>query len=580
MTIEGALATARPLPFNGAPTGTIFSCRIPGSGGDILVKMTESDLELLGQYAREGAESAFTELVHRHVNLVYSAALRQVRSPQLAEEVAQSVFTDLARNAQRLAPDTNLTAWLYQVTRRTAIDVVRRESRRQLREQIATEMNAMNATAEDWTRIEPLLDEAMEALDAADRTAVLLRYFENRSFREVGETLGTTDDAAQKRVSRAVERLREFFSKQGVTVGASGLVAVISSNAVQAAPAGLAITISTASTIGATSAVAATTATVTKVIAMTTLQKSLIATVIVVAAGAGIYQARHTSQLRQANEVLEAKRADLAQQVESLKRDREETSNRLAMASASTEPRPEQKASEVLKLRGQVGALRQTLSDISATNTSKSGLAKMMSDPAMRDYIRQVQGKMIRERYEPLFQELKLSPENADKFTQAIGDMWSKGTEAVSGSGEISKQTMEEAYEKSNKELESLLGEAGFARYNEFNMEIPARSTVTLLDGKLGDNKLTDNQTAQLIKVVMSEPFELTHGISGDWDNSYFGLQADFDEHMQKVQESQQRILEQASSFLNSNQLSTLANIQTDSISARKTQAAAFVQKH
>src|SRR5882762_2053913 len=276
--------------------------------------MTESDLELLKQYARDGVESAFAEIVRHHVNLVYSTTLQQVRSPQLAEEVAQSVFTDLARNAQELAPDTILAAWLYQVTRRTAIDVVRRESRRQLREQIATEMNAMNATAEDWTHIEPLLDEAMEALDETDRTAVLLRYFENKSLHEVGATLGTSDDAAQKRVSRAVERLREFFSKGGVAAGASGLVAVISANAVQAAPAGLALTISTASTIGATSAVAATTATVTKVIAMTTLQKSLIATAIVVAAGAGIYQAQQTSQLRHANEVLEEKRADLALQ--------------------------------------------------------------------------------------------------------------------------------------------------------------------------------------------------------------------------------------------------------------------------
>src|ERR1700685_380843 len=106
--------------------------------------MTANDLDLLGQFAREQSQDAFAELVKRHLNLVYSAALRQVRSPQLAEEVAQSTFTDLARNASRLAPDTILTAWLYQVSHRTAIDVVRREARRQLREQIATEMNAMN----------------------------------------------------------------------------------------------------------------------------------------------------------------------------------------------------------------------------------------------------------------------------------------------------------------------------------------------------------------------------------------------------------------------------------------------------
>ena len=202
----------------------------------MLLTMSDTDLQLLARYTRDRAENAFAEVVRRHVNLVYSAALRQVRSPQLAEEVSQSVFTDLARNAHRLAPDTILTAWLYQVTRRTAIDVVRREARRQLREQIATEMNAMNDSGTSfqpvWSEVEPLLDEAMTALDETDRAAVLLRYFENKSLREVGATLGTSDNAAQKRVSRAVERLREFFAKRGVTVGASGLVVVIFVNAV------------------------------------------------------------------------------------------------------------------------------------------------------------------------------------------------------------------------------------------------------------------------------------------------------------------------------------------------------------
>src|SRR5437667_2192196 len=155
----------------------------------MLVKMTTSDLDLLKEYSGQNSEEAFATLVNRHLNLVYSAALRQVRSLQLAEEVSQSVFTDLAQSASKLKPDTILTAWLYQVTRRTAIDVVRREARRQLREQIATELNTMNATAADWAHIEPLLDEAMHALDHTDRIAVLLRYFENKSLREVGQAL-------------------------------------------------------------------------------------------------------------------------------------------------------------------------------------------------------------------------------------------------------------------------------------------------------------------------------------------------------------------------------------------------------
>lgn len=543
--------------------------------------MSESDLELLEQYARDGLESAFTEVVQRHINLVYSAALRQVRSPELAEEVAQSAFTDLARNAKRLAPDTILTAWLYQVTRRTAIDVVRRESRRQLREQIATEMNAMNATTDDWNQIEPLLDEAMEALDATDRSAVLLRYFENRSFREVGERLGASDDAAQKRVSRAVDRLREFFSKRGVAVGASGLVAILTANAVQAAPVGLALTISTSATLGATAVVATTSATITKAIVMTTLQKSLIAGAIVLAAGAGIYEAHQTSRLRKQNETLQQSQTSLAQQVQSLQRERDETSNRLVALTANKElPKAEQQSPEVLKLRGQVGVLRQTLSSISASNTPKSGIAKMMSDPAMREYIHTVQAKLIRERYDPLFKELKLSPENADKFTQLIGDIWGKGTEAVSDGGETAKQNVKDAVENASKELESMLGDAGYARYNEFNMEMPARATVKLLDNKLGDEHLTQDQTAQLIGVVMKEPFDLTHGISGDWDKAYFGSQEEFDQHVQQVQESNQRILQQAASFLNPNQLTALAQVQTDSLNVQKTQAAAFVQKH
>lgn len=286
------MAGGKALPFapNPLPPAILSDSRFRWR---YIPEMTTSDLDLLWEYTRGNSEEAFAELVNRHLNLVYSAALRQVKSPQLAEEVAQSAFTDLARNAHRLASDTILTAWLYQVSHRTAIDVIRRDSRRQLREQIATEMNDMNATAADWTHIAPVLDEAMQALDDTDRAAVLLRYFENKSLREVGATLGTSDDAAQKRVSRAVERLREFFTKRGITVGAGGLAIVLSANAVQAAPAGLNAAITTSAALAAKTVVATTTATATKAIAMTILQKTLITAVIVatLAAGTGAYVA-------------------------------------------------------------------------------------------------------------------------------------------------------------------------------------------------------------------------------------------------------------------------------------------------
>ena len=332
-----------------------------------------SDLDLLGQFAREKSQDAFTALVNRHVNLVHSAALRQVRSPQLAEEVAQSVFADLARNAGKFSgtgvpPVNSLTPWLYAVTRRTAIDVVRKESRRQLREQIAVEMDAMNAQNQlpyfakygnesAWPDIEPLLDDAMAALDETDRSAILLRYFENKNLREVGEELKISDDAAQKRVSRAVERLREFFAKRGVSVGAGGLAVVISANAIQAAPIGLAATISAAAVLAGTAVHTSTFIAATKTIAMTTLQKTLVAATVAVLAGAGIYEARQATQLREQNQTLQQQQVPLAEQLLQLQSELNASSNRV-IGLGDELARANKNNSELLQLRGQLGILK------------------------------------------------------------------------------------------------------------------------------------------------------------------------------------------------------------------------------
>lgn len=343
-----------------------FTCRIPSAGGDMLPNMSETNLQLLDRYSRHRDQDAFGEVVRRHLDLVHSAALRQVRSPQLAEEVAQSVFMDLARQAHRLAPDTILTAWLYQVTRRTAVDVVRREARRQNRENLATQMNSMFADSgtdvpSAWLDIEPLLDEAMAALGDADRAAILLRYFENKNLREVGQSLGTSEDAAQKRVSRAVERLRSYLTRRGVTVGASGLITAISANAVQAAPAGLAATISTAGLVGATLATTAV-ATSTQAIAMTTLQKTVVTFTVAVLAGTGVYEARQASRLRDQNQTLQQQHAPLIEQVGSLISERDQTAQQLTALRDENE-RLNRNTSELLRLRGEIGVLRRQLAE-------------------------------------------------------------------------------------------------------------------------------------------------------------------------------------------------------------------------
>jgi RNA polymerase sigma factor (sigma-70 family) len=293
-----------------------------------------------------------------------------VRSPQLAEEIAQSTFLKLAQHARQLAPDTILSAWLYQVTRREAIDVVRREARRQLREQIATEMIAMNATAADWTHIEPLLDEAMHALDETDRAAVLLRYFENKSLREVGQALGASENAAQKRLTRAVERLREFFSKRGVSVGTSGLAVVISANAIQAAPVGLAVTISTAAGLAGAVITTTTSVTATQALTMTATKKALITAALAAAVGTGIYQARQASALR--NKTVIHQQTALTEQLTS---DRDDALRQLAALRAEND-RLKGSTAELLKLRGEVTGLRR---DAAKVAFLESELAKARS---------------------------------------------------------------------------------------------------------------------------------------------------------------------------------------------------------
>src|SRR5436190_8305984 len=166
--------------------------------------MTElDDRELLAEFRRSGSEPAFATLVARHVNLVYSTALRVTGNPHHTEEISQAVFVILARKAGSLSPRVVLSGWLYQVTRFTALNFVKSEMRWQHREQEAY-MQTTSHEASDWEQIAPLLDEAMGQLGEADRNALVLRFFENKTALEMSATLKLTEAAAHKRVSRAL----------------------------------------------------------------------------------------------------------------------------------------------------------------------------------------------------------------------------------------------------------------------------------------------------------------------------------------------------------------------------------------
>jgi len=194
---------------------------------------------LIERFAKAGSEEAFRELVQRHIALVYSVALRHTGNAHHAEEISQAVFIILARRAKSLSKGVVLSGWLYHTARLTAANFQRAEFRRIRREQEAHMQSVTKDEVADdvWRELLPLLDRAMASLSAADRNCVVLRFFEDKSFREVAETLRLEEGTAQRRVSRSLERLRVFFRAQGLNLSTNAIACAVSANSVKAAPA-------------------------------------------------------------------------------------------------------------------------------------------------------------------------------------------------------------------------------------------------------------------------------------------------------------------------------------------------------
>jgi hypothetical protein len=315
---------------------------------------------------------------------------------------------------------------------------------------------------------------------------------------------------------------------------------------------------------------------------MTTLQKTIVAAALALAAGTGLYAVHQSSQLRAQLQTLQQEQAPLTAQLRLLEQEHTQAAQQLAaLKEENARLKSGPSATELLKLRGQVGVLRQRAATNDAKAAPASGLAKMMSDPAMKEYVRQAQLQRLRSLYADLFKELQLTPEQTDQFLQlSVGKastFLAKFTAPAQGAPDPAPA---EAANDRESQMRALLGDAGYARYNEFSDELPARSTVSLLNSQLGASPLNNEQSASLIQVVKAEPSDLTAGIMGAPDKAFLGSQADIDSFLDQVAASNQRIEQQAANFLSADQLAALNNVLTNSINTRKLTAAAFIQKH
>jgi uncharacterized protein (TIGR03435 family) len=223
------------------------------------------DMALVREYVARNSENAFAAIVSRYVNLVHSAALRQVGDPNLAEEITQTVFIILARKAATLDSKTVLPSWLYRTANFVSGAALKIQRRRALREQKAYMQTMIQETQTEvtWEQLSPLLDRAMAQLRESDRVVLVLRFFQHKNFKEVADTIGVDERAAQKRVARALEKLRVIFAKWGASSTSAMLAGAISAHSVQAAPLELARAATTAAMAKGTTATASTSALLT-----------------------------------------------------------------------------------------------------------------------------------------------------------------------------------------------------------------------------------------------------------------------------------------------------------------------------
>jgi RNA polymerase sigma factor (sigma-70 family) len=490
-----------------------------------------TDVELISDYARNGSDSAFTELVRRHIDLVYSAALREAHgNAALAQDITQAVFSELARKAARLSRHPALAGWLYTSVRLVGANCRRADERRQRRELEAQEMNELlspDPSDPAWQQIRPVLDDAMHELNDADRTAVVLRFFQDRSLKEVGQVLGLNENAARMRVDRALEKLRAVLAQRGISSTASGLAAMIVAGAVLSAPSGLAAVVATSALAG--TAATSTTFTLIKFMTMTKLKISAVSALVVAAVAVPVWQETRVKHFAAENSQLKERVAALPGLQQEVDRLRQTTVNPAELERLRNSERKLQ--AEVAGLRAKVGSslrsavetaqlktdlLRQK-QNLDSTNTNQLAGAMSMVKGMMEQ---QVTGQLGR-----MKAKLNLSPEQE----QAIKDILMKQADSSSQAaqkmlaGKLTKEEMADLGKSAGNpedQIKALLSPAQLSAYQDYkteentsNARLAANGEMLMMQSAVG---LTQAQQDQVFPILYDQNLkQLTNGVAG-----------------------------------------------------------------
>lgn len=467
-----------------------------------------NDTELLRRYAEEHSETAFSQLVREHLNLVYSAALRETNGDSgLAEDLSQAVFSKMARDARRLTSHPCLSGWLYNAVRLMAANERRADFRRRRREQEAISMN--NLVSEEspesgWQKIRPVLDDALHELSEPDRSALVLRFLEERSLRDIGLNLGLTENAARMRVDRALDKLRGILANRGITSTATGLAAALAAGVVTPAPAALVSAITAASMA---SAAASTSSTITlfKIFAMTKAQAGLVGLLFCAGMALPLWQETRISQIKAENTKLTNQVAELASQ--------SEASAQAAKELEQFRQSQAQATGELARLRGMARVARRAEAEVAdlRKQLAKHKFDSQASNSPMGEFMATAMEQHVLGKVARMTEKLGLTPQQTESVKEIFlrhAKVTSAGVQQVL-SGKVNKDELAAlGKDAGNQEdqIKEVLSEQQKAVYQDYKDEENAQDARLMANNELLQMhtamNLTQEQQDQVFQIL------------------------------------------------------------------------------